>query len=216
MRHSETYDVVIGKLAKVIESIDNPKKTHAGQVGSRTYMYANLDDTYACCIEALKEAGLLLNHSTDIENGQPVLETRVTDLSSKQWVAAVMLLPEPANMQAYGSSITYARRYTLHCLLRMLGEDDDDGAADAATPKARPVAKKSKFAEVIEGEINELITSLRASGHPNPAAEADLQVAMLLGQIGVKSIRDSYDADRDVQRQIYKGVTALINEARGL
>lgn len=217
MRHSQTYGTVTAKLARVIATIDNPKKTHQGQIGQRTYMYADLEGTYSCCIEALEKESLLLNHSTDIEDGQPVLETRITDLDTEEWVAAVMLLPEPANMQAYGSSITYARRYTLHCLLRMLGEDDDDGAADAAKPKQQTVAKKS-FEEVINREVRELVNSLNVAGHPDAVAEADMQIRMALGQLGVPEgkLDATYGADRELQTQVYKAITALINEARGL
>lgn len=109
--------------------------------------YAPLDEVIAATAPALCRHGLCVVQS-------PSGDTLTTLLAhtSGQWVEDSYPLhavpmsrkgdatPDaPITPQAYGSAVTYARRYALCAVLNIAGEDDDDGnAVSGPAPSATP------------------------------------------------------------------------------
>lgn len=77
----------------------------------------------------------------DARNGKNLQRTTITHAESGQNIESFIYLPELTDMQKMGSAITYARRYTLGCVLAMQAEDDD---ANAASGKKKVSAAVNK------------------------------------------------------------------------
>lgn len=128
----------INELAKALVAVQAVlpavKKAKTGQVGSQKTKYADLD----ACVDVLKkvlpEHGLAyVQPPMACDNG--VMIRTVLMHTSGQWIDGELHLPADKNSaQAYGSALTYCRRYAL-CAITGLVADDDDDAAAASRPR---------------------------------------------------------------------------------
>jgi len=92
-----------------------------------------LDDVLAMIKSPMMSSGLSFSQLLgENENGQPSLTTILMHVSG-EWIAttiSINVLPPNRGvneMQSFGSSITYMKRYQLMALLGIATEDDDDG-----------------------------------------------------------------------------------------
>lgn len=124
---SAEYGALAASLAKAQASfpaINRDKKvtvqTKAG--GSYTFNYAPLDTILAAVRKPLSDNGLAIIQLLD----EDVL---VTSLLHESGAILSGRTPIPASegIQAYGSAITYLRRYAIQALLGIAAEEDDDG-----------------------------------------------------------------------------------------
>ncbi len=99
-------------------------KTKTG--GSYTFAYAPLEAILEAVREPLASNGLAFVQAIDTDE-------LVTTLlhSSGAFLEAHTRLPESADIQAFGSAITYLRRYALQAMLGIATEEDDDGNVSA-------------------------------------------------------------------------------------
>lgn len=65
------------------------------------------------------------------------LETRLVHSSGEQMIWSFPLPSDTSKMQAIGSAISYARRYTLSAIAGVASEEDDDGNAATNTHGGR-------------------------------------------------------------------------------
>lgn len=119
-------------------------KTFAG------YKYATLASVWDACRQPLKENGLSVLQPA-ITDGELVGCMTFLWHTSGQWIKSHLLLPlevSQQGVQAFGSVLSYARRYSLAALLGIAVEDDDGQAAvqvATRTPSApRKARKRSK------------------------------------------------------------------------
>jgi len=93
-------------------------------------MYADL----ATIIEITKDArtrnGLAF---TQVLSG-PCLITYLFHESGQQIMSEITMTKDPKSPQAFGSELTYARRYALSAILGVAAEDDDDGNGASGPP----------------------------------------------------------------------------------
>jgi hypothetical protein len=125
-------------LAFQAEARKTPIKREAtGQIGSREYHYATLDDVMKTIGPLLKDQGLVwtTKPGTDTE-GNPVLSYKLLHVETKEDSTGQIPLLGVNTMQDLGSAITYARRYAIQCVLDLIVEDDDDGKAASESPKS--------------------------------------------------------------------------------
>jgi hypothetical protein len=125
-------------LAFQAEARKTPIKREAtGQIGSREYHYATLDDVMKTIGPLLKDQGLVwtTKPGTDTE-GNPVLSYKLLHVESEEDSTGQIPLLGVNTMQDLGSAITYARRYAIQCVLDLIVEDDDDGKAASEPPKS--------------------------------------------------------------------------------
>jgi hypothetical protein len=81
------------------------------------------------------------------------VETRLVHTSG-QWASTTVYLPvNQGTAQAFGSAITYGKRYGLQAMCGLPSEDDDGQKASEAAP-ARPVAKAITGASVNRAEYD--------------------------------------------------------------
>ncbi len=94
------------------------------------YTYAQLDQIFNVVRPPLNKNGICISQHTDENN---ILYTRLRH-SSGQWIESRVKLPEPTSdnkrslEQAWGSSVTYMRRYQILAILGINPESEDDDA----------------------------------------------------------------------------------------
>lgn len=99
--------------------------------------YADLAAVWEACREALTANGLAVIQSPGpIAEGRLEMTTMLVH-SSGEWIRGALTIPlGKVDAQAYGSAVTYARRYALAAFVGVSPEDDDGNAAAKAAPKA--------------------------------------------------------------------------------
>jgi ERF superfamily protein len=124
---SDEYGALAASLAKAQASfprIERDKevtvKTKTG--GSYTFKYAPLDSILAAVRGPLSDNGLALVQTLD----EGDLVTMLLHDGGARIIGRTPL-PEAEGIQAYGSAITYLRRYSIQALLGIAAEEDDDG-----------------------------------------------------------------------------------------
>lgn len=123
-------------LAKAQAAMVSPKKNGVGQIGTRKYAYATLDDVLDAIKPPLNENGLFLTQRT--VNGENCLFIQTIVGHGSE---TLLLDEEPyeydPNPQEYGKRETYAKRYGLCKAFAIVG-DEDHGRRRAADRSARP------------------------------------------------------------------------------
>lgn len=101
--------------------------------------YADLSVCVEAVIDALHNNGIaLIQRNHDCENGVKV-ETILLHESGEEFSGGVLHVPAIKNdPQAYGSALTYARRYSLMATCGIAPEDDDGNAASKPKTKVSP------------------------------------------------------------------------------
>jgi hypothetical protein len=95
--------------------------------------YADLASVWEACRAPLSANGLSVLQRPRTTPDGLWLETRLCHASG-QWLSDASWWPVAQRTpQAYGSALTYARRYTLSALLGIAAEEDDDGNAASGT-----------------------------------------------------------------------------------
>lgn len=133
MELSQSIAHLADALCKAQSQMKEILKTKTAQVksdkGSYSYKYAELADLLEAVKPALLGQGLAISQGVDSYE----LGVKVTTLlmhSSGEHLSSTLSLPVSGSTpQAYGSAITYARRYALSALLGVGPEDDDDGGS---------------------------------------------------------------------------------------
>ena len=151
MHRSETITEIAGALAAFGAEATNPPQTRTAQVqtkagGSYSYGYADLADVLAHVRPALAAHGLTLTQEVICRPEKVGVKTSLFHSSGEFIDYRPLWLPAPAEAtpQAYGSAITYARRYSLLAALNLASASDDDGAGSgrpAGSGKPRPSGK---------------------------------------------------------------------------
>lgn len=133
-------------------------KTKAG--GSYYFSYAEFSTIREHVQPVLTDNGLSFVQSTSVtSNGGTILVTLLMH-ESGQWISAEMPVKQSEEgAQAFGSALTYAKRYALTLMLGLATEDDDDGngaegnEVQSATGQAKrgtaPSAETSEFRTLV-------------------------------------------------------------------
>ena len=95
--------------------------------------YATLNSVMDACGEALINAGIwVTQYPVPVEGANPQLGlvTKLVHAESGEWQESKIVMPlAKADPQAYGSALTYARRYGLSAMVGLVTEDDDANIA---------------------------------------------------------------------------------------
>lgn len=108
-------------------SVEQPKLEKEVKVKTRTggeykFKYADLSACVRAAAPALKEHGLSVSQ---IINGGKLIT--LLSHTSGQWFKSELLLPaQSADYQAFGSAITYLKRYSYCAILGIVADTDDD------------------------------------------------------------------------------------------
>lgn len=116
--------------------------------GKYTFSYAPLESILHAVMPALSENGLSLTQSI-YQNGKEYVETTLRHASGETLSNRIPIFVRDDGPQAYGSALTYARRYGVTLLLCVSADDDDDGNAAEGNQAAvkQPSAAAEKLAK---------------------------------------------------------------------
>lgn len=133
---SEDVSKIVPKLAELQKQVlVVVKKQVATNKGEKMYHFADLMDVWEVIREKIGETGFYIRQTVGrvVEiNGRPYAQLVTWAHLEDQWIRdnGHYPIPEGTRMmnaaQAFGSAITYARRYGLCCLLGIVSGDDDD------------------------------------------------------------------------------------------
>ena len=138
--HSEKIDLVGAALSKAQLIISAALKDTNNPFFKSTY--ADLSSVWSACRIALSENGLSVSQSI-FENARGYVLITLLIHSSGQWIKSFcpLILPQnKSDMQALGSAITYARRYSLAAIVGVVQEDDDGNSVSFQKPNQKPTA----------------------------------------------------------------------------
>lgn len=98
--------------------------------------YADLASCVDAVIDALNDNGIFLMQTTKDHDHGVIVNTVFLHESGEMIDAGSLFVPAVKNdAQAFGSALTYARRYSLLAACGIAPEDDDGNAATANPPK---------------------------------------------------------------------------------
>jgi hypothetical protein len=139
---------------------------------SYTYGYADLGDIVSSIRPMLYKHKLAIAQPIIIrDNGSLVLRTAVIHADGSE-IASEIPLPAPIGKpQAFGSALTYMRRYALASLLGIASEEDDDGSAaeqpGEVTRSQRP-AQKEGYRNAVDRPLPGTLNKLPAKSNVDP------------------------------------------------
>ena len=123
--------------------------------------YAGLASIWNACKDGLSANGLFVSQIPERQNDVWVLITKIYNGEGEHIGCTIPILAKSANdPQAFGSAMSYARRYSLSGILGIITDDDD--AEDAVRPPQQEVKKavhppaKPQEQPVVKKELIEL------------------------------------------------------------
>ena len=120
--------------------------------------YATLPGVLQTVRPLLMKHKLAVIQSPDLLDGRLVLKTRLMHAEGEV-IESALPLPEAGTMQAMGSAITYARRYSLTAMLGICGDEDDDGNSASTKPTQNPAPRHEPAAPAFAAPRNNAHTT---------------------------------------------------------
>jgi hypothetical protein len=139
---------VLQALLRASRKIEDPKKSKVNPAFKSKYV--DLNSVLAAIGQALDEEGLVIVQTLEGVAGQEFLVTRLYHAESGEHLESSHPLPTGGTPQAFGSAMSYARRYSLMAMFNLGTADDDDGQAatdDRAAFLAKMAASKAAAAK---------------------------------------------------------------------
>ena len=155
----EVTGKIAAALAKAQAVISNPEKnrevtvkgvTKTGKEFTYTFKYTTLDRIIETVRKPLTDNGLWFTQTLEhAEGGRYKLVTTLWHDSGQFIRSETPLLVDGATNQAFGSALTYMRRYALASMLGMASDEDDDAnRADGNTVKERKDSGQRKMPDL--------------------------------------------------------------------
>lgn len=115
-------------LAKAQKAFGKIEKTKTAGKGSDSfsYKYADLADVIAATVGPLTDNEIMLTQLLVLEQGRQFLLTELHHVSG-EWLQAKLEIQPMRDPKAFGSTLTYARRYSEQAILNVAAEEDLDG-----------------------------------------------------------------------------------------
>lgn len=144
------------KFMKVLNEVPNFVTDETAQAGNRTYKYLNLATILKTIKPVFEKHGLAFRQRVTFDNmGEArqvigTVETIIFD-DEEQMVACSYPFFVTGDPQQVGSTITYARRYSLYAVLGIFPDKDDDGAyAKQRYDTADRTISAEQYAELVK------------------------------------------------------------------
>jgi hypothetical protein len=126
---NEVYSKLIEAKKQFGKALKNANNPH---FKSR---YADLQSVLDAISEAFQDKGLFVSQNGESIDGKPYLRTLVFDANGDSIDFGIMPVKTiKDDAQAFGSGLTYARRYALMSAFGLAPEDDDGQLASIASP----------------------------------------------------------------------------------
>lgn len=142
MRTSESIKEIAAALNSFQSQVSGAKKKAANPFYKSKY--ANLEEVINCAKDAMSDTGLSISQFPVTQDGKAGVNSILMHISGEFIESTLLLACTKQDPQAYGSAITYARRYAYQSILGIPSEDDDGNIASKPTftapKKATPEA----------------------------------------------------------------------------
>jgi hypothetical protein len=147
-------------FASALGAVELVTRSNVADTGKYQYRYADLGDVMDECKRACALFGLVLSQNPTVVEGHLAIQLRLIHKNggTVDFDPLMMILPKEA--QAYGSALTYARRYQLMTVFGIAPEDDDGKAATVAA-QAQP-GRRTEAERMIREQIAGLTARDRA------------------------------------------------------
>jgi hypothetical protein len=99
--------------------------------------YSDLNSVIEACKEELNNEGITVLQPVSSDEHGDYVETILLHTSGEYISSKMKLVLAKQDMQAYGSAISYARRYSLQSIVFIPSSEDDDGEKSMARPPAQ-------------------------------------------------------------------------------
>lgn len=132
MKTSESIKSLSAALLKAQRNIGAATKGSANPFFKSRY--ADLGSVMEACKEALNNEGITVLQPVQSDVSGDYVETILLHESGEFMSSSMKLVLSKQDMQAYGSAVSYARRYSLQSLV-FIPAEDDDGEKAVARPK---------------------------------------------------------------------------------
>jgi hypothetical protein len=136
------------KTGKVRAALSKMKASYRTVTADKTNplfksKYADVNDVLDMISPLLSEFGLSLDQEEEFYQDERYLRTVLQHNETEQFISSyTKMIQDKQNVQGYGSSLTYHRRYSICCLLGISIDKDDDG--NAATNEQKQQFKKQQ------------------------------------------------------------------------
>lgn len=179
------FDKIADAMAKAQTEIGTLQRNKNGH----NYQYADLAAVLDCIREPLAKYGLTIWQCPEYTENSELcpITTYVIHASGQMLVntyaVPVTVIKSNNDVQAYGSAITYARRYALMALMNLAAEDDD--AAKAKDYKFRQNSPSVK-------PISSQTESVKAEEKPTPVLKPGIQRAQPINTSQPVQVADTH------------------------
>lgn len=129
MKTSESIKELMTAIQAVQQNVGTIEKASTGQVGSRSYKYNGLRETWDAVRPLLATNKLVITQSptTGDANMGMFFSTTIYHIESEQWMSEIMQMSlTKDDPQGIGAGITYYRRYMMMSMLGLIPDDDSD------------------------------------------------------------------------------------------
>ncbi len=127
----------IGEISEAIVNAQRdyksiPKTKTAGKPGGKQWTYADLTDVLDAMLPILSNHGLAFTQREQTYEGKIYLVTMLSHKKTGEWIGSFKPLnPVDTSDQAYGSCMSYQRRYAAYAILGIHPSDEDDDGESA-------------------------------------------------------------------------------------
>jgi hypothetical protein len=165
--------------AKLIRAKSNFLPVHKNRKG-HNYKYADLETIFDAIKKALFDEDLILIQQGEVIGEMDYIRTVIVSSSGEEIDFGVTPIKSvKPDSQAFGSGLTYARRYAIGMALGLTPEDDDDGAmASGIDPKLEN--KRRAVTELGKACIANGYTVEEVTGALNGVKSTDLTMAQAI------------------------------------
>lgn len=147
MKKSESISELAKAFAKTQQDLKQPLKDAENPFFKSTYV--PLENVAESITETATKNGLSFSQEPSFDDGMVTVTTLVMH-NSGEWIeyAPLKLKPVKNDPQAYGSAITYAKRYALSAIFGITSDKDDDGNEATHPQKPQRQQRATKQAQV--------------------------------------------------------------------
>jgi len=187
---------VQAKLAFInaLGAVELVLKKNTADTGKYSYTYADLGDVLDECKRVCDLFDLRFTQVPTVIDGCLAVKLIFLHTSGGEYEVAPLMMQLPKEAQAYGSALTYARRYQLMTVFRIAPEDDD---GQAATTAAQTQPGRRTEAERL---IRESIATMDDATRSHFAADFKRQFGMPLMDLPASKHGDALTWSREWSR----------------
>jgi hypothetical protein len=172
MNKSESIVKLAGALVKAQAKIEGASKDAANPFFKSSY--ANLNSVMEACKPHLNAAGISVLQPVISDTDGDYVETILLHESGEFISSRMKLIIAKQDMQAYGSAVSYARRYGLQSMVFVCAEDDDGEKTMNRSAPAKTTAPKEQWSgiknELAKEENAQLAAVTKLAQTPLPSA----------------------------------------------